>query len=335
MIRRPPRSTLFPYTTLFRSRTPGTRSTPQGRARPRDGRCANRGRWRRGDRSKDPRGFPACGRARGRRARRRSNRASTRRRRGAASRLARGPRQCGTHGRSDRRPGRGAWPRGRSRAWPLVERAARGAVRAPADETRLRAALADQGGLDGHGDFLAQGIVLLIRAVRDLAPALRRRHPAREPIERAAENVLVAIIGDALRLDGRMEERHQAPDAGFRERVARGHLLGGLGGARGRGGLAGGGGLDRAAELVGEIALDGRRGRSALTFGGLERGRRVGVGLAQEGGHILQVLREDLREPGAAKDGVGLRRLLRHLYSFVTVPVIVITVTSATPLRNH
>src|SRR3712207_8195438 len=28
MIRRPPRSTLFPYTTLFRSRSPGRRPTP-------------------------------------------------------------------------------------------------------------------------------------------------------------------------------------------------------------------------------------------------------------------------------------------------------------------
>src|SRR2546429_2007751 len=39
MIRRPPRSTLFPYTTLFRSRAPGRRqpghATPQGRDRPR------------------------------------------------------------------------------------------------------------------------------------------------------------------------------------------------------------------------------------------------------------------------------------------------------------
>src|SRR5690242_21554421 len=30
MIRRPPRSTLFPYTTLFRSTVPGGVSTPQG-----------------------------------------------------------------------------------------------------------------------------------------------------------------------------------------------------------------------------------------------------------------------------------------------------------------
>src|SRR3712207_9272172 len=29
MIRRPPRSTLFPYTTLFRSRGPGARSSPR------------------------------------------------------------------------------------------------------------------------------------------------------------------------------------------------------------------------------------------------------------------------------------------------------------------
>src|SRR5256885_12110920 len=38
MIRRPPRSTLFPYTTLFRSR--GRRPCPGSRSRRRDGRCA-------------------------------------------------------------------------------------------------------------------------------------------------------------------------------------------------------------------------------------------------------------------------------------------------------
>src|SRR3712207_7253183 len=32
MIRRPPRSTLFPYTTLFRSRTPGVDQGPDGGA---------------------------------------------------------------------------------------------------------------------------------------------------------------------------------------------------------------------------------------------------------------------------------------------------------------
>src|SRR2546426_4985959 len=34
MIRRPPRSTLFPYTTLFRSHHPEARSPRRGRARP-------------------------------------------------------------------------------------------------------------------------------------------------------------------------------------------------------------------------------------------------------------------------------------------------------------
>src|SRR2546426_4249107 len=34
MIGRPPRSTLFPYTTLFRSRDLAARERPQGRARP-------------------------------------------------------------------------------------------------------------------------------------------------------------------------------------------------------------------------------------------------------------------------------------------------------------
>src|SRR6266853_4976299 len=40
MIRRPPRSTLFPYTTLFRSRSAGGRPGP--------------GRWRRSDRAPGP-----------------------------------------------------------------------------------------------------------------------------------------------------------------------------------------------------------------------------------------------------------------------------------------
>src|SRR5690349_22931940 len=35
MIRRPPRSTLFPYTTLFRSARPGSRSASWSRKRPR------------------------------------------------------------------------------------------------------------------------------------------------------------------------------------------------------------------------------------------------------------------------------------------------------------
>src|SRR2546427_7409162 len=40
MIRRPPRSTLFPYTTLFRSLRPGLAAEPRGRCtgRPRKGR---------------------------------------------------------------------------------------------------------------------------------------------------------------------------------------------------------------------------------------------------------------------------------------------------------
>src|SRR5256885_17017250 len=37
MIRRPPRSTLFPYTTLFRSRFRGSRSRSRSRARERSG----------------------------------------------------------------------------------------------------------------------------------------------------------------------------------------------------------------------------------------------------------------------------------------------------------
>src|SRR2546429_7080102 len=36
MIRRPPRSTLFPYTTLFRSRLRGVRTGVDGNPRPRD-----------------------------------------------------------------------------------------------------------------------------------------------------------------------------------------------------------------------------------------------------------------------------------------------------------
>src|SRR6185436_20823658 len=44
MIRRPPRSTLFPYTTLFRSRPP---------SRPRPGPAASRPRWRPSGRSEE------------------------------------------------------------------------------------------------------------------------------------------------------------------------------------------------------------------------------------------------------------------------------------------
>src|SRR6202166_3272529 len=44
MIRRPPRSTLFPYTTLFRSRWPGRRGRQPGRAWNRLPRCATRDR---------------------------------------------------------------------------------------------------------------------------------------------------------------------------------------------------------------------------------------------------------------------------------------------------
>src|SRR3712207_7829628 len=61
MIRRPPRSTLFPYTTLFRSRAPG-----RGRPTPREARegrpaaevlLADRGRSpRNGDLARDPDG---------------------------------------------------------------------------------------------------------------------------------------------------------------------------------------------------------------------------------------------------------------------------------------
>src|SRR5256885_3204310 len=47
MIRRPPRSTLFPYTTLFRSRTPSTRSPSPPAHRARCARCPGTGRHRR------------------------------------------------------------------------------------------------------------------------------------------------------------------------------------------------------------------------------------------------------------------------------------------------
>src|SRR2546422_7924366 len=52
MIRRPPRSTLFPYTTLFRSRVRSHVSPGEGRARPGEGADARRPRERRlpGDR---------------------------------------------------------------------------------------------------------------------------------------------------------------------------------------------------------------------------------------------------------------------------------------------
>src|SRR3712207_6881695 len=46
MIRRPPRSTLFPYTTLFRSRRPRRDACPGGRTADRRGRAAGRaGHW--------------------------------------------------------------------------------------------------------------------------------------------------------------------------------------------------------------------------------------------------------------------------------------------------
>src|SRR5690349_22992562 len=51
MIRRPPRSTLFPYTTLFRSRAGDERRARDGRGRPRAGERASRaGRTRGSDR---------------------------------------------------------------------------------------------------------------------------------------------------------------------------------------------------------------------------------------------------------------------------------------------
>src|SRR5437868_10661975 len=49
MIRRPPRSTLFPYTTLFRSAKPGRRS---GGARASIGRCLFEAQRRRGRRAR-------------------------------------------------------------------------------------------------------------------------------------------------------------------------------------------------------------------------------------------------------------------------------------------
>src|SRR2546425_7041791 len=48
MIRRPPRSTLFPYTTLFRSVVPTTsaKTAAPGRGRFTPGRCLSSWRWR-------------------------------------------------------------------------------------------------------------------------------------------------------------------------------------------------------------------------------------------------------------------------------------------------
>src|SRR3712207_8528707 len=64
MIRRPPRSTLFPYTTLFRSREHGRRARGARLAR-RDGRHGGRARPRRGPRSLagDPRAQPGVDRS--------------------------------------------------------------------------------------------------------------------------------------------------------------------------------------------------------------------------------------------------------------------------------
>src|SRR5438477_8416458 len=53
MLRRPPRSTLFPYTTLFRSRTRSVRTGPETCAPASDRRCAARlATWER-DRSEE------------------------------------------------------------------------------------------------------------------------------------------------------------------------------------------------------------------------------------------------------------------------------------------
>src|SRR3712207_6894903 len=54
MIRRPPRSTLFPYTTLFRSRVAPLRLRGGGRARERHGRAAGRLRRRDSARVSEP-----------------------------------------------------------------------------------------------------------------------------------------------------------------------------------------------------------------------------------------------------------------------------------------
>src|SRR2546426_10116644 len=73
MIRRPPRSTLFPYTTLFRSAERSSPPTAAGTARcpgrRRNGRPgADRRLLERGPRGRDPRGWPETG-ARGPRGR--------------------------------------------------------------------------------------------------------------------------------------------------------------------------------------------------------------------------------------------------------------------------
>src|SRR2546422_3328123 len=52
MIRRPPRSTLFPYTTLFRSCTASTSFASNSASRP-DNRCASTARLRPGGRSEE------------------------------------------------------------------------------------------------------------------------------------------------------------------------------------------------------------------------------------------------------------------------------------------
>src|SRR2546426_7851288 len=66
MIRRPPRSTLFPYTTLFRSAERSSPPTAAGTARcpgrRRNGRPgADRRLLERGPRGRDPRGWPETG----------------------------------------------------------------------------------------------------------------------------------------------------------------------------------------------------------------------------------------------------------------------------------
>src|SRR3712207_8940420 len=74
MIRRPPRSTLFPYTTLFRSVAPPARADRGGALlRPAGGR-AHRGEDRRGGRVRPGRGGGRGDRAAGRREDRKSTR---------------------------------------------------------------------------------------------------------------------------------------------------------------------------------------------------------------------------------------------------------------------
>src|SRR3989441_3634895 len=163
MIRRPPRSTLFPYTTLFRSACAGRRRAllpgprPLPAPRPRRG-AARRGRTRDGGRARPPPPLPAHARPR------------------ALPREARGLLLAGRPRLRRPRRRRGGGARG--------ERA-RGAGRGPFALRLRAAALGDPGGARrGPGGGDERGVVRprALREPRHDAHGLRDRRRARRPL---------------------------------------------------------------------------------------------------------------------------------------------------------